>query len=76
MKKEFGIGEYPTRDGSRGHVSHIAEKSNGYPLIGYVVKPDGVAFPSSWDSEGLNYSACSSDYDLMREPALISENPP
>ena len=73
-KKEFGIGEYPTRYGSKGVVSHIAEKANGYPLVGYVVRPDGAAFPVKWSLKGCRLMGVKSTDDLVQEPATVWMN--
>jgi len=71
---KFGIGEYPTRYGSKGVVSHIAEKANGYPLVGYVVRPDGAAFPVKWSLKGCRLMGVKSTDDLVQEPATVWMN--
>ena len=71
MKKEFGIGEYPTRDGSKAVINHISKKSTSYPLFGYIETFDGVSHPLSWTPAGRRCSGSESDYDLVREPVTI-----
>ena len=74
MKKEFGIGEYTTRDGSKAVVNHISTKATLYPLLGYIETFDGVAYPLSWTLAGRRCSGSESDYDLVRQPATVWMN--
>ena len=74
MKKEFGIGEYTTRNGFKATVCFISKKSNGYPLIGYVEAPNGVAGEQSWSLKGQVRIGGESVYDLVQEPATIWVN--
>ena len=74
MKKEFGIGEYTTRDGSKAVINHISKKSTSYPLFGYIETFDGVAYPLSWTPAGRRCSGSESDSDLMREPQSVWMN--
>lgn len=66
MTTPIKVGTYKTRDGRKAEV--LATGAPGeYPLMGYVVYPQGTAEPTSWRKNGTYFNDTDNGADLVAE---------